>query len=309
MDSNDTANMIERFQGVHGRRRLKNAMAEQRIVAGDQSLAEALVACVEVAQFAAGDVIIRQGEYDSVLYLIISGRVEVLVNDRRVAYRGPGTHVGEMAVIDPAIPRSATVIADRDTIVARIGEPKFSELSSEYSELWRGLALELSRRLDQRKHLLLPMNSTPVIFVGSSSESLPFAKQLAARLQDDEAIVNLWSEDVFVPSSTGIEALEAELVGADFAVLVLSGDDTVSSRGRNDQAPRDNVVFELGLFMGALTRPRTIMLVPRTLDTKIPTDLLGVTSVPYTLIPDALVASVEEPARMILQVVSTLGTK
>lgn len=67
----------------------------------------------------------------------------------------------------------------------------------------------------------------------------------------------------------------------DFAVLLMTADDTTASRGRRKASPRDNVVFELGLFMGALGRDRTFVVSPKGVDLKLPTDLLGVTNVMY----------------------------
>jgi predicted nucleotide-binding protein len=46
-------------------------------------------------------------------------------------------------------------------------------------------------------------------------------------------------------------------------------------------APRDNVILELGLFIGALGRQRVFMLIEQGMDVKIPTDLLGVTPIVY----------------------------
>ena len=64
-------------------------------------------------------------------------------------------------------------------------------------------------------------------------------------------------------------------------MLVLGADDIVESRNEKLYSPRDNVIFELGLFMGALSHERTFMVVPRGCDIKIPTDLLGLTSLSY----------------------------
>jgi predicted nucleotide-binding protein len=47
----------------------------------------------------------------------------------------------------------------------------------------------------------------------------------------------------------------------DFAILVLTPDDLTQSRGKQQPSPRDNVVFELGLFIGALGRDRVFMVV------------------------------------------------
>ena len=55
------------------------------------------------------------------------------------------------------------------------------------------------------------------------------------------------------------------------------------SRGAVTDAPRDNIIFELGLFMGVLGHSRTFLIYPRGIDIKIPTDLAGITLLPYTL--------------------------
>ena len=78
-----------------------------------------------------------------------------------------------------------------------------------------------------------------------------------------------------------MEDLEQQIACSDFAVLIAAADDVVISKGSSSSAPRDNVIFELGLFMGALSRKRTFMLVPTGLDLKIPTDLLGLTLLRY----------------------------
>ena len=46
-------------------------------------------------------------------------------------------------------------------------------------------------------------------------------------------------------------------------------------------SPRDNVVFELGLFMGRLGRRRTILMKPKNTVIKLPSDLVGVTTIDY----------------------------
>ena len=83
-----------------------------------------------------------------------------------------------------------------------------------------------------------------------------------------------------------IESLELMAPEVDIAVLVLSPDDTVVSRDTVSGAPRDNLVFELGLFIGALRRDRTFLLCPQGSDVKVPTDLLGLTSLHYSTEPE-----------------------
>lgn len=45
--------------------------------------------------------------------------------------------------------------------------------------------------------------------------------------------------------------------------------------------PRDNVIFELGFFMSRLGRARTLLLVPRGEDVKLPSDFKGLTPLAY----------------------------
>jgi predicted nucleotide-binding protein len=123
------------------------------------------------------------------------------------------------------------------------------------------------------------------MFVGSSREGLSIAREVQSGLRHDPVTVRVWTDGVFGASRFPLEDLETQLAASDFAVLVATADDVVTSRGRSDDAPRDNIVFELGLFMGALTRHRTFVLRPRGLDMKLPTDLLGLTPLDYSTEP------------------------
>jgi len=67
----------------------------------------------------------------------------------------------------------------------------------------------------------------------------------------------------------------------DFAILLLTPDDIVQSRSTELASPRDNVIFELGLFMGELGRDRTFILQQPGSGMKIPTDLAGVVTSNY----------------------------
>lgn len=116
------------------------------------------------------------------------------------------------------------------------------------------------------------------VFVASSTEGLPTAQALVAALQarlGSDAIVQPWTEK-FALSGTYIESLEKAADGADFAAFAVTADDLVRSRGKARAAPRDNVVFELGLFMGRIGRERCFIVVQHGAGVKVPSDLLGV---------------------------------
>lgn len=120
----------------------------------------------------------------------------------------------------------------------------------------------------------------PAVFVGSSSEGLPVAQALQVLL-DRSAECELWSQGTFGLGSGTLESLVSALPRFDFAVLVVDADDTAVSRGDNKNVPRDNVLFELGLFMGALGRERTFMVHDRSRRPDLPSDLAGVTAATY----------------------------
>jgi len=125
-----------------------------------------------------------------------------------------------------------------------------------------------------------PGNAKPRVFVGSSAEGLLVAEALQVGLEYD-AEVTLWSQGVFGLSGGTLESLVSTAKDFDFAVLVLTPDDMVTSRGEQKPAARDNVLFELGLFMGASGRHRTFIVHPRVSEMSLPSDLAGITAATY----------------------------
>ena len=273
--------MINRFCGAEGRTRLISALRQQTILHDNETLVKDLANRVEILPIESGNEIITQGNADNDLYFILAGRLSIVVNGREVAIRQSGEHVGEMALIDPSARRSASVIAIEQTVVAKISETAFRPLANKYPRVWQLIATELAKRLQQRNRLVVSTNPRPVLFVGSSKESLPIAQMIQSNLDHDDFLVRLWTDSVFDASQFTITELEKQVQEADFAVLVLGADDVVESRNEKSDAPRDNVIFELGLFMGALSHERTFMIIPRGCDIKIPTDLLGLTPLNY----------------------------
>jgi hypothetical protein len=89
------------------------------------------------------------------------------------------------------------------------------------------------------------------VFSGSSAEGLKVAEALQVAL-DYTCETQVWCQGVFGLGGGVLEDLEVATSRADFAILVLTPDDTVTSRDATSPSPRDNVIFELGLFIGAL---------------------------------------------------------
>ncbi|HZD48104.1 MAG TPA: nucleotide-binding protein, partial [Silvibacterium sp.] len=120
----------------------------------------------------------------------------------------------------------------------------------------------------------------PSVFIGSSTEGLDIAREVELQLQRD-AETTIWKDDVFKPGSGVLETLMNLVEQFDFAVMVLSPDDLLESRGQSVPSPRDNVVFELGLFMGRLGRSRVFVLHEQNAVLKLPSDLAGITLLTY----------------------------
>lgn len=117
----------------------------------------------------------------------------------------------------------------------------------------------------------------PAMFIGSSAEHLNLAYAAQENMEHDvESTV--WTQGVFTPSRTAMASLIDRMEESDFGLFVFSPDDITAMRDENKRTVRDNVVFELGLFIGHLGPERCFIIVPRGQeDLHLPTDLTGLT--------------------------------
>ena len=139
--------MLERFQGREGRAALLNALRNQFLVDGSTEIAEMILAASQLQEFAPGAALFTQGERGNHLLFILAGTVSVQVDGTEVASVHAGVHVGEIALLEPFQARSATVRAKDTVVVAQISGQKFGDIAKHQPELWRRIAIELSRRL------------------------------------------------------------------------------------------------------------------------------------------------------------------
>jgi CRP/FNR family transcriptional regulator len=98
----------------------------------------------------AGGIICRQGEEGNVMFVIVSGKVQIVsgtdAKEQILAERGPGDFIGEMAIIDPA-PRSAGMIAHSETRVLAIEGEAFKSILRERPDVSLAVLQSISRRL------------------------------------------------------------------------------------------------------------------------------------------------------------------
>ena len=121
------------------------------------------------------------------------------------------------------------------------------------------------------------------VFIGSSAEKkgLDIARAVQSELQHDYS-AEIWNQNtVFYLGKTTIAALEDAVDTYDFGIFVFTPDDKVIKRGQKADVPRDNVIFELGLFIGKLSRFRAFALQPRGVKLQLPSDLKGMTVASY----------------------------
>jgi hypothetical protein len=115
------------------------------------------------------------------------------------------------------------------------------------------------------------------IFVGSSKEALGEAREIGEVLEGIEGVKPIIWTSAF--KTGGITFLEIERLTAevDGAIFIASPDDHAVYRGENVKAPRDNVIFEYGFFVSALTRRRVALC--RYNEAKLPSDFGSVTNI------------------------------
>lgn len=116
------------------------------------------------------------------------------------------------------------------------------------------------------------------IFIASSSEGKAVAQAVKQQFTDIEQ-VDIWYENVFQINRSYFDSLNRAANLYDFAIVCLTPDDMLSSRGQEQLAPRDNVLFELGLFMGRLGTNRAFVVADESV--RILSDLQGITLATY----------------------------
>lgn len=124
------------------------------------------------------------------------------------------------------------------------------------------------------------MDNKPRIFIGSSSDSIQIANSCNVAL-DHEAEVSVWPYVFDRAGSDTLTSLITKANNVDFALFVFSPDDIVTIHGNDRPTVRDNVLFELGLFIGSLSKERCFILRPRGVELYIASDLAGINTLDF----------------------------
>jgi CRP/FNR family cyclic AMP-dependent transcriptional regulator len=94
----------------------------------------------------AGTVLTKEGRVGYEFVIVLEGEIEVRHGDRVVATRGPGSYVGEIALVDNR-PRTATVVAKTPVVIEVIGRREFSTLLADNPEIADEIMSTMAQRL------------------------------------------------------------------------------------------------------------------------------------------------------------------
>lgn len=190
-----------------------------------RSTLRAIYEHVNWVELAAGETLMTQGEPGNAAYLSLSGRLRVYVDQpdgppRMVRELGRGEITGEISLYTGA-PRSATVVAVRDTVLARIDKPHFDALVSRNPRVSMALTQQIIQRL-QTQHLRQPLPAPVMITllpVSDGLDLLPLAQRLAALLGQQGRSCCITAADLpaLGDTSAALDALEA---AHDFVLLL-----------------------------------------------------------------------------------------
>ncbi|MFT3922331.1 MAG: cyclic nucleotide-binding domain-containing protein [Myxococcales bacterium] len=109
---------------------------------------------------AAGDRLFTQGDAGDRLYLVVEGNLRVHLDDLELARLGPGSHVGEMALLDGE-PRSAAVTAETACRFLTLTQAQFFAAIAQAPAVVKGIHATLSERIRQINSLVARASSNP----------------------------------------------------------------------------------------------------------------------------------------------------
>lgn len=121
------------------------------------------------------------------------------------------------------------------------------------------------------------------IFIASASKSVGIAADIQESLNYYGIKSQIWNQDFFSNSKNTLETLTEKLENFDFAIFIFSPDDQLKKKENSIFSTRDNVIFELGLFIGKIGRERTFFISTNEKNYQLPSDLDGISHLKFDL--------------------------
>jgi NTE family protein len=136
-----------------------------------------LAATAQQINVRAGEWLFRQGEPGDSLYIVLTGRLEIVIENgpelKVIRILGRGDSVGELALLTES-PRSASVRARRDSELLHVTREHFARLMEQRPEFAAGLTKVLGRQLRDVRHAGIEPDPVPsTITVVGLGEGLP----------------------------------------------------------------------------------------------------------------------------------------
>ena len=117
-----------------------------------KNLLRKLLADLIEKRYAAGDVIFHEGDNGKAVYVVLEGAVRIFKGshsgDKTLALLGPGTHFGELAIINQCS-RFATAVAEKDSLLLIMYKSYFDDLIRGNSVISAKILLNLVEILSQ----------------------------------------------------------------------------------------------------------------------------------------------------------------
>jgi predicted nucleotide-binding protein len=154
-----------------------------------------------------------------------------------------------------------------------------------------------------------PKKRNPEVFVASSVKGLEAAYALQVLLEKADLDVTVWAQGAFGSGGFALANLSELAARTDFAVFIFTVDDAVALRTRGGESVRQNLVLELGIFMGLLGASRTFMIIPNADALHLPTDLSGTAYLTFDPDLRPLQAALAVPVHHIVEAIRILGPR
>lgn len=145
------------------------------------------------------------------------------------------------------------------------------------------------------------MKST--LFIGSSVEGKKYADALQRNLAR-KVHARVWTQGIFRAGNYILEDLLAALSKHDFAAFIFLPEDIAIIRGVREPAVRDNLIFELGLFIGRVGRKRAFFIKPLGAELHLPSDLKGINASEFDVEDENLMAGMGPAATEIADLIA-----
>jgi CRP-like cAMP-binding protein len=127
---------------------LTEILSDQRLIQHNDTIARKLADMVKVEELPETKQLYIRGEAGkNCLFFILSGSIDLLIQDKHIATLEPGQFVGEFPILNASLDYDVSVVAREKSVIASVPEHQFLSVTMDYPEIWKNMAKELATRL------------------------------------------------------------------------------------------------------------------------------------------------------------------